>query len=70
MLKEVAGSERGENGDGHAKSFRDKEKIWNRRQKNLIESDKGKNRIWNMFNSEEGLEIFEIWPKKLMNSHQ
>lgn len=27
MLKEVAGSERGENGDGHAKSFRDKEKF-------------------------------------------
>lgn len=27
MIKEVAGSERRENGDGHTKSFRDKEKF-------------------------------------------
>lgn len=27
MLKEVVGSERGENGDGHARAFRDKEKF-------------------------------------------
>lgn len=58
MLKEVEGSGRGENGDRHTKSFRDKENMEQETEK----SDRirqRKNIIQNMFNSERNLEIFE-----------